>query len=158
MRILALLGSGGHTAEVLQLIDQLSPDHEYQYVVGHFDPLSVDMIRRPGPVHQVHYPRAKTTGKPMATLGTLWNGVQSLRILARNRPDAVISAGPSVAVPALYVAKLLGIRVIHIETAARVRTVSVSGRLAYRVADLYVVQWPQLTERLPGAVYAGRLL
>jgi uncharacterized protein YqjF (DUF2071 family) len=33
-----------------------------------------------------------------------------------------------------------------------------TGRIMYRWADLFFVQWPQLAETLPRAVYAGRLI
>jgi len=43
-----------------------------------------------------------------------------------------------------------------VETGSRVRALSMTGRIVYRFADLFIVQWPQLQERYPRAVYAGR--
>ena len=43
------------------------------------------------------------------------------------------------------------------ESIARVRTLSLSGRLLLHVADHFLVQWPQLTQRYPKARFIGRL-
>jgi beta-1,4-N-acetylglucosaminyltransferase len=55
-------------------------------------------------------------------------------------------------------AKLLGIRVIYIETGSRVFALSSSGKILYRFADLFFVQWSELLPLYPKAVYAGRLV
>ena len=50
-------------------------------------------------------------------------------------------------------------RIVYIESIARVSTLSLSGKLLYhlRIADLFLVQWQELKDRFPRAVYAGRL-
>jgi beta-1,4-N-acetylglucosaminyltransferase len=158
MRILAILGMGGHTTELLKLIDLLGGAHDFHYAMADDDPLSADRLRRPGPVHLLCAPRGKTTAWPTSAVRTIRNGWQALAMLREVQPDAVLSTGPSVAVPTLLLARLLGVKVVFVETGSRIRTLSVSGRLAYPLSDLYLVQWPQLRERLPRAVYAGRLL
>jgi UDP-N-acetylglucosamine:LPS N-acetylglucosamine transferase len=62
-----------------------------------------------------------------------------------------------VAVPACALARLLGIKVIFVETGSRVTALSLTGRLMYRIANLFFVQWPDLVQRYPKAIYAGRL-
>jgi beta-1,4-N-acetylglucosaminyltransferase len=47
--------------------------------------------------------------------------------------------------------------VIYIETGSRVFALSSSGRILYRFADLFFVQWPELLAAYPKAVYEGRL-
>jgi UDP-N-acetylglucosamine:LPS N-acetylglucosamine transferase len=60
-------------------------------------------------------------------------------------------------VPVSLVGKALGAKVIHVESASRVRRLSLTGRILYPVADLFFVQWEGLRERYPRAIYAGRL-
>ncbi len=67
---------------------------------------------------------------------------QALSILLRERPDVVISTGAEIAIPFSWVGKLLGARVVYIETWSRVHTRSGTGPLVYPVADLFLVQWP----------------
>lgn len=158
MKLLIVLGSGGHTKEMIRLVDLLGQGFEYSYLVSVDDPLSVQKIRVPGPVYQVIRPRWKDTPLPMVIIRTLLSAAQALVALVRARPRAIISTGPGPAVPASMLAKLLGIKVIFIETGSRVYALSSSGRILYRFADLFLVQWPELLPLCPKAIYAGRLL
>jgi UDP-N-acetylglucosamine:LPS N-acetylglucosamine transferase len=78
--------------------------------------------------------------------------------LWHTRPQAIISAGPGIAVPACILAKCLGIKVIYIETGSRVFALSMSGKILSHFADLFFVQWEELLSSYPKAIYAGRLL
>ena len=90
-------------------------------------------------------------------LRTALCGLQAFAILVRTRPSAVISTGPSVAVPVCAAAKLLRVKVIFIETGSRIHALSTTGRMLYRFADLFLVQWEELLPSCPRAIYAGRL-
>jgi UDP-N-acetylglucosamine:LPS N-acetylglucosamine transferase len=158
VKLLIVLGSGGHTKEMIRLVDLLGQGFEYSYLVSVDDPLSVQKIRVPGAVYQVIRPRWKDTPLPMVIIRTLLSAAQALVALVRARPRAIISTGPGPAVPASMLAKLLGIKVIYIETGSRVYALSSSGRILYRFADLFLVQWPELLPVCPKAIYAGRLL
>lgn len=162
MRILVVLGEGGHTRQMLQLLDQLGADYEYHYLLAAEDALSERQIRLPGPVHRIERPRSKVEGRTDSWPRSTWQTLRSLGqlwpLLRRIRPQAILANGPSVAVPAAFLGKLTGARVIWLETASRVYSLSASARLVYPIADLFIVQWPQLCRRYPKAVYAGRLL
>jgi beta-1,4-N-acetylglucosaminyltransferase len=157
VKLLMVLGSGGHTKEMLRLVELLGPEYEYSYLAAADDELSPKKIKVPGPVYTVVRPRWKDTPLPMVILRTLRCTVQSLGALLRTRPHAIISAGPGPAVPASVLAKLLGIKVIYIETGSRIFALSSSGKILYRFADLFFVQWPELVESCPRAIFAGRL-
>jgi len=157
VKLLIVLGSGGHTKEMIRLVDLLGQKYQYAYLVAADDELSVQKIRVPGPVFKVIRPRWKHTPLALAVLRTAWSGLQALWALLRVRPRAVISAGPGPAVPASLLAKLLGIKVVFIETGSRIFALSASGRILYRVADLFFVQWPELLPLCPKGLYVGRL-
>ena len=158
MKLLIALGEGGHTTELLNLVDLLGGHYEYAYVVSRQDNLSAGHIRYPGPIHTLTRPRGKQTSLPSAVLRTLRAIVEAARVVRRERPVAILSTGPAIAVPISVIGKLAGARIIFIETGSRVKTLSLTGRIMYRWADLFMVQWPTLAEKLPRAVYAGRLL
>lgn len=162
LRVLVVLGEGGHTRQMLTLLDQLGAQYEYHYVVADQDRLSEAQIRLPGPVYRIRRPRTKVEGRtdplPLAALQTVRSALEVWPLLRRVRPDVVLANGPSVAVPVALLGKLAGAQVIWLETASRVYSLSASARIVYPVADLFIVQWPQLRERYPKAVYAGRLL
>ena len=157
MRLLVVMGEGGHTKEMVRLVDLLGAEYEYGYVLVEDDELSTGKITRPGPIFRVLRPRDKTHN----LIGDAWKAVkcatQAVRIVRRFRPQAVLSTGPAVAVPVAVVAKLFGSQVIFVETGSRVRALSMTGRIMYRLADLFFVQWEPLLAACPRARYAGRL-
>ncbi len=157
MKLLVVLGSGGHTKEMLRLIELLGEQFQYGYIVAADDALSRQKVEFPGPVYSVVRPRWKDTPLAVVILRTACCALQSLRALIGMRPHAIISAGPGPAVPVSILARLLGIKVIYIETGSRVFSLSSTGRILYRVADLFFVQWPELLAQCPGGIYAGRL-
>ena len=156
MKLLVVLGEGGHSAELLNLVDLFSDRYDYHYIVSKKDNL-IDRIRHPGPIYKVTRPRGKHTGTLCSIFQTILALIESLWILLRIRPVAMIGSGPAIFVPVSIVGKLLGVRIIFVETGSRVKTLSLTGRIVYRWADLFFVQWPQLKETLPKAIYAGRL-
>jgi UDP-N-acetylglucosamine:LPS N-acetylglucosamine transferase len=87
----------------------------------------------------------------------LQNAVQAYRILRREKPDVIISTGADVAVPTCLIGKLLGVRLIYIEAGGQVHTPSLSGRLVYHFADLFLVQWEPALKNFPKAIYGGPL-
>ena len=52
-------------------------------------------------------------------------------------------------------AKLLGKKVIYIESFARVTDGNRTGKLIYKFADLFIYQWEQLAQIYPNGVYGG---
>ena len=158
MKLLVVLGEGGHTAELLKLVDLLGDRYDYHYIVSKQDNLSINRIKHPGPIYRLDRPRGKQTKKLDAILRTILVGIQSLWVLLRVRPAAIVSTGPAIAVPISIIGKLVGVRIIFVETGSRIKSLSLTGRIMYRWADLFFVQWPQLAEKLPRAIYAGRLV
>lgn len=158
MKLLVVLGEGGHTAELLKLVDLLGDGYDYHYVVSREDNLSAGRIKYPGPIFSVSRPRGKDTRRLYAILRTLLTGFQSFGVILRVRPAAIVSTGPAIAVPVSILGKLFGAHIFFVETGSRVTALSLTGRIMYRWADLFFVQWPQLAEDLPFAIYAGRLV
>ena len=85
--------------------------------------------------------------------------IQALTILLKERPEVVISTGAEVAIPFSWLGKLLGAKVVYIESWCRIRTRSGTGPLVYPVADLFLVQWPSMLSLYgPKARYEGGLV
>ena len=83
--------------------------------------------------------------------------VNSAKIVAKEKPDIILSTGALVAVPMLYIGWILGKQIIFMESMARVEGKSLSGKLVYPIADLFLVQWESMLAYYPKAVYASRL-
>ena len=68
-------------------------------------------------------------------------------ILFKERPKVVVSTGSEIAIPTLYIAKLMRIKTVFIESWCRVKNPSGAGRLVYDVSDIFLVQWPLLLNK-----------
>jgi len=93
----------------------------------------------------------------MKTVRTLRTIFQATIALIKDNPHVVITAGPGVGAIFSYIGKLLGKKVIFIESWARVYSKSDSGKLVYPIADLFFVQWKEMEKVYPNAIYAERL-
>jgi beta-1,4-N-acetylglucosaminyltransferase len=158
MKLLIILGEGGHTAELLKLVSLLGKKYRYYYIIPKGDNLSEKKIAIPGPINRIYRAREKSTKFLDGIVKTLIDGVKSFWIILKIKPHAILSCGPAIAVPVSIVGKILGKKVIFVETGSRVNYLSLTGRIMYHFADLFFVQWPQLKKRLPRAIYAGRLI
>ena len=49
-------------------------------------------------------------------------------------------------------------KMVYVESFARVRDLSLTGKLVYLWVHEFVVQWPQLLASYPGARYLGKLM
>ena len=81
--------------------------------------------------------------------------VLSLRILKKEKPDVLISTGALVAVPILYLGKIMGKKIVFVETIARIEELSLTGKLIYPIADCFIVQWDNLQKKYPKTIYAS---
>lgn len=81
-----------------------------------------------------------------------------LRIWVRERPNVVISTGAAVGCVMALIVKLTGGKVIWIDTISHVSHLTLSGRIIRPFADIFLVQWPELTERYKGVAYEGAVI
>lgn len=113
-------------------------------------------------------PRSREVGQSFTssvwtTLLALWH---SMRPVAAFRPDLVLVNGPGTALPmvlATWCLRALGLsagKVVYSESIARVRHMSLTGKILYhlRLTDEFMVQWEELREAYPRCAYAGRLM
>ncbi|KAF9959383.1 UDP-N-acetylglucosamine transferase subunit [Mortierella alpina] len=85
----------------------------------------------------------------------------------KNRRSILLMNGPGTCVAlalAVIGARIVGVPdeatpdLVFVESFARVRTLSLAGRLLYPLCDMFLVQWPGLQERYPRAQYIGILV
>jgi len=86
------------------------------------------------------------------------NLILAMKILRREKPQVIITTGAGVGVPFLLVGRFLGMKTVFIESMARVRRLSLSGRLVYWLADRFLVQWPDLAQRHRRALFRGQVI
>lgn len=81
--------------------------------------------------------------------------VCSFVLFLKERPDVVVSTGALVTYPIGLIAKMFRKKIVYIESFARVDNPSLTGRLFYKIADVFIVQWEDMLKFYPNAVYAG---
>lgn len=81
--------------------------------------------------------------------------VSSFILFLKEKPDVVISTGALVTYPIGLIAKMFGKKIVYIESFARVDNPSLTGKLFYKIADVFIVQWEDMLKFYPDAVYAG---
>jgi len=70
---------------------------------------------------------------------------------------SVISTGPGISILISLFFKLLGKKIIFIETWSRFETQSMTGKVMYRIADKFYIQNKSLQKYYPKAIYGGLL-
>ena len=80
------------------------------------------------------------------------------RILLRERPEVIVSTGAAVGCVMCLLAKILGARVVWLDSITNVNRPSLSGRIVRPFANLFLVQWPELTRGRRGVEYAGAVV
>eukprot|EP00667_Euglena_gracilis_P011964 EG_transcript_12253 len=169
-RVLVVLGSGGHTTEMFYALGTLQWDKfRPVYVVAATDQGSAQKAKdfeakysRPAALRVI--PRAREVGQSYVTsvFTTLRAFGSAVVVVWQDRPDLVLCNGPGTCVPIAVsallftAAGLLDTRVVYSESFACVHHLSLSGRILYPLAHGFAVEWQQLAQLYPRAVWAGR--
>lgn len=85
------------------------------------------------------------------------NSIKSLYLFIKIRPNYVITTGTMIVIPIALLAKIFRKKLIYIETFARIHDRTKTGKMMYKYADLFIVQWEELLQIYPKAVYGGSL-
>jgi UDP-N-acetylglucosamine:LPS N-acetylglucosamine transferase len=139
--------AGGHLTEAL---DALSKTHVPMYFVTYDEPH----------VHQRLADKEAYFVKDPHTsfVGYIINTIQSIKILWKKKPKVIFTTGAGIALATCVFGKIMGAKIIFLESGARITTASKTGKLMYFFSDTYFVQWKPLLELFPKAVYVGPLL
>jgi UDP-N-acetylglucosamine:LPS N-acetylglucosamine transferase len=116
-----------------------------------FDTADARSLLRGEQVIYAHHPTNRSVSNLIRNLFLAWS------VLRRSGASVVISTGAGVGVPFCWVGRVLGSRVIFVESLTRVDSPSLSGRLAMPFAHRYFAQWPALAQRYRKAEYVGSL-
>lgn len=85
------------------------------------------------------------------------NSFLAIKIIAKERPDLIISSGAAVAVPFFYVGKLFGAKLVYIEVFDRIDKPTVTGKMVYPITDKFIVEWEEMKKVYPKAINLGSI-
>ena len=184
VKMMVVLGSGGHTSEMLGFLTKISV-MKYSplvFVAGASDVFSESRLRKWEKEHikssktapLVYISRAREGGQSwVSTLFTFSKAMlDSLVVVFRERPEIIACDGPGTCLPICFAGFLLRVfgivntKIVFVESFARVKSLSLTGWVLLFLADRFVVQWQSLLEKKVlgkplsawGAQYIGNIL
>ncbi len=151
-KVLFISSGGGHLSEMMML-EPLFKKYNYHIITEKTKQTLYLKDKYKGKVNYLIY----GTKHHMLTYPFVLfaNCFKSLFYYIKLRPDFVVTTGAHTAGPMCCLAKIFGSKVIYIETCANAYTKTVTGKLIYKFADLFVVQWESMLELYPNATYGG---
>jgi len=149
IRICLAASAGGHLTQLLNTREAWSR-HDVSVVTT--NELMKAILQDLGHVHVVgecnrYY--------PMRVVKVL---MKCIRIARCEKYDIVLSTGAAVGCIMCFLGKLRGAKVIWLDSITNVERMSLSGRMVRHIADLCLVQWPELAEKYDGAEYRGSVI
>jgi len=84
--------------------------------------------------------------------------LKSAKVIVTEKPDVVISTGAAAGCMVCFLGKIIGAKVIWIDSITNVERISLSGRMIRHIADLFLVQWPELAEQYSNVEYVGAVI
>jgi len=147
-RVLLVASAGGHWLELCRISPALK-GFDCQFVSTAAGLVAPVGTRR---VLQLPDGSRETIVNLIASAWQFW------RILRAFQPDIVITTGAAPGAVALVVAGCAGVQVVWVESMTSADELSLSGRCVRRIADLCIVQWPQLAERDASLHYFGKIV
>lgn len=154
-KVMFISSTGGHLDELLKLKDMFQ--HYDYHIVTEKTKSNLSLKEKyPGKVSFLVYGTYTTKlNKIIYPFKLAFNTIKSFLLYLKIRPKYIVSTGAHTAGPMCLIGHLLGSKVIFIETFANTKSRSRTGNLVYKFADLFIVQWEELLELYPNAVYGG---
>lgn len=149
MKLCLVTSSGGHLYHLNLLRPFWSNYKRFWIASKKEDALN---ILKGETVYWAYYPT------PRNLYNLIRNTFLAWRVLRRERPDVIVSAGAAVAVPFFYVGKLFGCTVVYVEVYDRIATPTLTGKLVHPIADLFIVQWEEQRKFYPKGILLGQIL
>ena len=85
----------------------------------------------------------------------IYNILITMKIFLKEKPDIIISTGALATIPMCIVAKIFRKKIVFIESFAKGNSPTLTGKLLYKFADKFFVQWESMKEFYPNAIYKG---
>ncbi|MBR3163211.1 MAG: polysaccharide biosynthesis protein [Clostridia bacterium] len=153
-KVLFISSTGGHLNELMQL-SPLFEKYDY-HLITEKDKTNINLKEKYG--KRISYLPYGTRSKIFSYIFKyFYLCLKTIALYIKVRPKYIITTGTHTAGPMCYLGKIFGSKIIYIETFANRNTKTVTGRLIYPIADLFIVQWEEMLQLYPNAVYGGSI-
>jgi len=150
MKICLVASSGGHFEQVMMLKPLIEEYSGFVVTEETSYNLSAESIN----IYYLKQVNRSEIGFPWLML---MNFFKSLKIFLTEKPDIMISTGALATIPMCILAKLFKRKLVFIESFAKVTSPTLTGKLMYKFADEFYVQWEEMLNIYPNAIYKGGL-
>jgi UDP-N-acetylglucosamine:LPS N-acetylglucosamine transferase len=149
MKIMLVCSAGGHLTQLYRL-QPWWQRHERTWVT--FSGPQSESLLADEQWESGHFPTTRNI------LNAIRNSFLAIRLMRAERPDVVISDGAGIAFPFFLIGRALGIHTVYIEVYDRISRPTLTGRLCYPLAELFLLQWPEQSVSYPRGTVIGCLL
>ena len=151
-RVMFISSTGGHLNELLQL-EKMFENYDYSIVT---EKTKSNMYLKDKYKEKISFLIYGTKHHFLTYPFKFFiNFIISFFLYMKYRPDYIITTGVHTAVPMCLIGKLLGSKIIYIETFANMVTKTVTGKFLYPIADKFIVQWDSMKKLYPDADFGG---
>jgi UDP-N-acetylglucosamine:LPS N-acetylglucosamine transferase len=149
LRICLVASAGGHISQLLKIVDNWNGYSTFCITTTE---VMRDKLRQRGKVYVVGECNRQ---HPIRVAKVL---LRCIKAVLRERPNVVISTGAAVGCIVCFLGKLVGAKVLWVDSITNVEQISLSGRMVRYISDLFLVQWPELAERYKNVEYVGAVI
>lgn len=151
-KVMFISSCGGHLTELMQL-KKMFENYDY-HIVTEKTKNNLSMKKEYG--NRISFLIYGTKDYPLVyPFKLLANCFISLFLYIKYRPRYIVTTGVHTAGPMCIIGKIFGSKIIYIETFANLHSKTATGRIIYKFADLFIVQWKSMLEVYPKAKYGG---
>ena len=148
-KICLVSSCGGHFMELMQLLPAVK-EQDF-YIVTEKNIASKAIVEK-----YRHYYLVQQERKSLSFLFKFaYNIIASFLYLIKENPSIIITTGAGASYPTCKLGKMLGKKVIYVESFAKLDDKSVTGEMIYPFADYFFVQWEEMKRVYPNAIYHG---
>lgn len=151
-KVLFISSTGGHLNELLQLKKLMKKYDSYLITEKTQSTKSLKEEYHDKILYLVYGTKHNIITYPFKLL---FNCFKSLYYYFKIKPDVIITTGAHTAGPMCCIGKIFGTKIIYIETFANIHSKTITGRIIYHFADLFIVQWKSMLKLYPKAIYGG---
>ncbi|WP_194192027.1 PssD/Cps14F family polysaccharide biosynthesis glycosyltransferase [Clostridium chrysemydis] len=153
-KVLFISSTGGHLSELMQLKPIFS-NFDYHIITEKTD-TTIKLKKEYG--KRIDYLVYGARNYMLSYMFKFpYNILKSVYLYFKIKPDVIVTTGAHTAVPMCYIAKFFKKKVIFIETFARVKSTSMSGRMITKIADKFLVQHEEMLDVYDNSIYEGDL-
>ena len=151
-KVLFISSTGGHLNELLQLKSIMNKYDSYLITEKTKSTISLKEEYKDKISYLIYGTKHNMLTYPFKLLA---NCFKSLYFYFKIKPDVIVTTGAHSAGPMCCIGKIFGSKIIYIETFAIIHSKTVTGRIVYKFADLFIVQWESMLKLYPKAIYGG---